>query len=149
MDPKTLPNLDPKLKEVYERVMGSSVTQTPPVPVVPPAQTQPPVNSAPPSQPTPPPQPNLQSPPPSTQKPLNNTDQELHATQVFNPHLNSGRPKLEASPAPASVSAVKTTGVETKGKSKIGAPVLALMGIVFLILYAIFWVSFFKVRLPF
>jgi len=42
MDPKTLNNLDPKLKETYDRVMGTTTPGTPAAPSATPAATTPP-----------------------------------------------------------------------------------------------------------
>lgn len=162
MDPKTLPNLDPKLKEVYERVMGSSAPQASPAPqpsFPPPTQTPPPAPVAPP-QPTVAPQTPPPPVPPSPTPTLPNNNNQPHATQVFNPHFSGANktkveiPKVEmqsAVPTP-STTTPSTAPVQTaqvKGKFKIGVPVIALAGVVFLILYAFFWASIFKIRLPF
>src|SRR5690348_3229363 len=41
MDPKSLPNLDPKLKEAYDRVMSTSLTPSAPPPAAPQTTTPP------------------------------------------------------------------------------------------------------------
>lgn len=116
MDPKTLPTLDPKLKEAYERVMGSSVTPPPPAPV----QPQP-VPAAP------------QPPPPAPAK----SDVELaggssvhHTTTSF-------------------VAGNVAGNVEAAGKPKISPLILVFAGVIFLLVYTLFWMRFFNLPLPF
>lgn len=134
MDPKTLPNLDPKLREVYDRVMkmpitpsnSSQNTQVPqPQPNQPPQATPPTSNSEPSTVPL---------VKPSTTPPSPVVQDTLHSTQVFNPDAS----KTTASPAN-----------DAKGKGKISPVIWVIGGIVLLTVYAIFWVSFFKISFPF
>ncbi len=117
MDPKTTSNLDPKLKDMYNRVMST------PVP--------------PPAAPTTPPQPEmpaLAAPEPQTPQPSPTT--EIHAAMP-----------LPAAPKPVSAAII---GGGTKSKNTKLLPVLlAIVGIIFLGVYTVFWVKFFNLSVPF
>ena len=137
MDPK-LSNLDPKLREAYERVMNGSSSPTQPANGQPAAQTpapqsiQQPIQSA---QPAPAPMPAPQSQP-QTQAAVPSLDPTpaVNSTIAYNAHnsdVNKG-----------------TTGVKKGGKS--GKLVLIFLGIViFLLLYTVIWVFILKLKLPF
>lgn len=138
MDPKTMPNLDPKLKEVYERVMK---TQTQPPPQPPPSPPPPtPQPQAQPPPPVPPAVNNEPSPAPSAKPPaaeLSPTPQNtFHSTQVFNPD------------APSSTTSPSTDAAAPKSKGKISPVVLVLTGVVFFVIYAIVWMKIFNLSLP-
>lgn len=121
MDPKTLPTLDPKLKEAYERVMGSSVTPPPPV------QPQP-VPAAP------------QPPPPAPAK----SDVASATSDVA---LAGGSSVHHTT---TSFVAGNVAGnVEAAGKPKISPLVLVFAGVIFLLVYTLFWMRFFNLPLPF
>lgn len=112
MDPKTLPTLNPQLKEAYERVMGTSVTPAaPPVPVSMPTTTTPP---------SPAPQP--VAAPPSPVPPLTPTH---HASTTF------------------------VAGNATQNKTKNSPVIFIFAGIVFFVVYVLFWMKFFNFKLPF
>lgn len=126
-------DLDPKLREAYERVMGTALAANPtqpatpsqqaaptplePAPVQSPAQT--PLNQALPTQPIPPP------PPPITQ--------QFHAepAKSFLPSLT---PMVASAPAT---------------KQKLSTVVIIILGVVFFLVYTIFWIKFFNLSVPF
>ncbi len=148
MDPKNLPNLDPKLREVYERVMKTPIAS--PNPLQNPQAQPPPPPASPslggPASPTPQPPVsptvnNEPSPVPSVKPPaaqLSPTPQNtFHSTQVFNPDAPSGT----ASPL--------TNAAASKSKGKISPVVLVLAGVVFFTVYALLWTKVFNLSLPF
>lgn len=130
MDPKNIPpNLDPKLKEVYERVMGTPVGGTNPQPASQPPlppQTQP--SWAPPL--PPPPSPIPPPPPPQTSAP-----QQSRPFPVVN--LPAAAPKQETA-----------VSVPQK-KSHLTTIIFAIVGLVFFAVYALFWMRFFNLPVPF
>lgn len=130
MNPTLAQTLDPKLKEAYDRVMGTqtSPSQPPtPAPNVPPASTieQPvtvpptPTSFTPPIQPSP-----AHSEPAEPVEPV---------TQVYH---------AQAQP-------VSTTTLNSQKKSKISWWVFVLMGLAFFIVYTLVWIRVFNVSLPF
>ncbi|MDO8460918.1 MAG: hypothetical protein Q7S38_00585 [bacterium] len=146
MDPKTLPNLDPKLREVYERVMKTPITPPSPTSNIQPPPPASPSLGGPPPTPQPPvsvPANNEPSPVPSAKPPvaqLSPTPQNtFHSTQVFNPDTA----------VPPSTTSPSTDTAAPKSKGKISPVVLVLVGVVFFAIYAVVWISFFKVSLPF
>ncbi len=126
MDPKTLPTLDPKLKEAYERVMGTSLT--------PPAV-----------QPTAP-----NTPTPSTGGPPPITSQSIQPPVA--PIAQKVTVPVSLVPPVAPAYHATTTFVAdnaVKPQAKISLPILLLGGIIFLLVYALFWMKFFNFKLPF
>lgn len=136
MDPK---QLDPKLKEAYDRVMGTSTT--------PPAANPP---AAPVVNPSPAPEPIPSNPEPLTQTPFT-------PPQPVTPEPVVPNEPVTPQPAPAE----PTTSVESKvqingfvaadhqKKSGISPAIVILGVIVFLVVYSLFWIKFFGVSLPF
>lgn len=126
-------NLDPKLKEIYERVMGTNVASAPP------PQTQ-----AVPQAPAPITAPVAQAAPLPTTTP----------TPVVSPP-----PAQPAAPAPAAnqthvqqkTAKGTTTFVAQQGSSsKTVLPILYLIGgIIFLLVYTIFWMRVFGIPVPY
>lgn len=168
MDPKQNAQLDPKLQEAYNRVMG---TPTPPI-ATPTGVTPPPV--------TPMPQPAdaLASTPQPTTSPATLPTPELTKppavlstpTPSVNPSvtpastLASPTPPLASTPVvvPHSVETVRVggntpaatntqaNGTVAKEKKNGISPVIIVVGaIVFLLVYTLFWVKFLNVPLPF
>lgn len=142
MDPKALSNLDPKLRETYERVMGTQA----------PAATTPSISAAPASTPlaandgapvTASPQ--LSSPPPLTGA----SPFSAPPVQPVNPWQASGTAAAatpfaapgQSLPSPASIT----------GQTKAASPVLRVLyivgAVIFFVVYTIFWIKVFK--LPF
>ena len=117
MNPKTPQDLDPKLKEAYDRVMGGNFApSTPPV-----LNPIPKIETAPPAAP-------ITSPPPSI--PLNNP------MPVNMQPLSAMSPTTTASPEEQVIS--------TKKKSKLSPKLFLIVGIVFFIIYALVWGKLFK-----
>lgn len=147
MDPNTTNNLDPKLKDMYNRVMSTPVP--PPVTPTPSAPTPPltpdPVtspNPTPPQMPNPLPQPEAAAPtppPPIQPQPENQTPPttEMHSTMP-----------IPVSPKP--ISAAIVGGGTAKSKNMKFFPVLLAFGaIIFFGVYTVFWVKFFNLSVPF
>lgn len=146
MDPKTTTSLDPKLKDMYNRVMNTPIP--PPVspspiqgdpadPTIPP---QPETNVSP-SAPVPPLQPEVPMPTPVTQPeptPIESGQTtEVHATM----------PLPQQPPRP--VSAVVVGGSQSHGGKSFLPILLGFGAIIFFAVYAIFWVKFFNLSVPF
>lgn len=125
MNPTTQGQLDPKLKETYDRVMGSQFT----VPAAPPKSPVMPSASIPPS----PVQ--TQTPAQTVQAPLPSSGQAIPASapaQVF-----------VASPATPNGS--KTTVVKNPSGKKISPVIFIILGIAFFAVYAVVWLKVFRI----
>ena len=110
------PQLDPKIKEAYDKVMNTAIAAAPP------ADSQPP-----------PPQPSTQPPPQPT------------ITQVM-PTVTP--PRRE--PATIHIGGVPASHASTTEKKSKILPVLYITGgIIFLLVYTIFWLKFFNIPTPF
>jgi hypothetical protein len=117
MNPKSVNDLDPKLKETYERVMGTSV----PAAQVPKMETQP-VASTPPVE-------NKMS---EAAAPTENTT----VSQVF----KAGSPFKETEPPPADLLVKASDTVKVGKKNKLPLPILIMLGvIIFFAAYAVIW----------
>lgn len=173
MNPQNqLSGLDPKLKEAYERVMGTTIppapapsgagpASSPPTPQEPAAsapttQTEPsspppqePVSPPPIQEPTPPPVSPPQPPEPAA-PPLQEPPQQPEPPPV----PPAQPPVAPAEPAPSPVQSVQSTGfvanATKKGKLgglKISPPILMAVGAALLILYFFFWIRIFNLSL--
>lgn len=198
MDPKNLSGLDPKLKEAYERVMGTPLpnpqTPSPQPPSTPPTGGPTPVQSdqppsepaippAPASEPNPepnPPQPfpNLPEPPPVAQptveatpappppslsptEPVSFSSNEFVQQPAKAPQQEQEQKTMHSElPLTAAVSKGTThvvSGYVAPGASKskgsfglkLSTPILLVVGVAFLILYALVWIRIFNLSLPF
>ena len=144
MDPKALSNLDPKLRETYERVMGTpSPTATPLVPTVNPTLSPIPTmgdGGA------------LTPAPVTTTATVTTPDgtvaQATPPVQPVNPWQNQANsspnpftPTGQALPSPATVAG------QDKGTSPMLRVLYIIGAVVFFALYSIFWIKVFK--LPF
>lgn len=107
MDPKKLSTLDPKLRETYEKIMGTSAPQTnqSPQPVQPPAN--PVVNPSLPQNPPPmvtqtSPNPSMPAatPPPQTQQPKKLVNEPISGFTQNLPQTSNPNPKEELPPLP-------------------------------------------------
>lgn len=134
MNPKGVNDLDPKLKETYERVMGTSLTPQQPAGQ---ANVLPPEPSS--------PQPVLktetvQNETPTASAPL--PEPEMVASpQVF----KAGDPFKDIDPPPSEVitnNAVVNTP-KVKGKNKLMPVLLVVGGLVFFAIYAVVWAKVF------
>lgn len=119
MNPKTPQDLDPKLKEAYDRVMGGNFNPSAPMPnpVPPKAENPPPPPSAPAVNPTPYSAP-LATPAPADMPPLS----------VMSPSTAASGEQV----------------ISTKKKSKISPIIFLLGGFVFLVIYAVVWGKIFN-----
>lgn len=159
MDPQKLSQLDPKLRDAYQRVMGTPIpqpqtaatqTQTPP-----PAPTiqEPPV-----PQPQLPPQPTVSQPQPAIPQPevppvggpTPQSSVPLSPAQTSNStQMNSEVPSVQTS---ANFSTPPIPQTQTIPQEKKNHPMSILIGIVILVfiaVYTLFWTKIFNFKLPF
>lgn len=115
MNPKTSADLDPKLKEAYDRVMGGNFT---------------------PSTPTAPnPIPKIETvPAPATNPPP--------STSLTNP-MSVNMPPLSVM-SPSTIASTEQPTTSTKKKSKISPIIFLIVGLVFFVIYAVVWGKIFK-----
>lgn len=174
MDPQKLSQLDPKLREAYQRVMGTPTQAqnpipTPPIPDPTPVPTpipQPTPTPTPPmEEPTspiqPPPPPTMPEPPqPAIQpEPVSEPQPAIPQPEPAIPptppaqannfvEMNSG---VAAAPAQNfSMPAPQAQTVALKKKSGIMMPILfGIVGLVFIVIYIFFWTKIFNFKLPF
>ena len=151
MDPQKASQLDPKIKEIYERVMntptkplGSTAAANQPA-VQKPRQNPSPINAQ-----------------PQPQTPAGGKTQEQYGEPPKPPQAwpkqDQGKPDLRPQPKSSLFVAKNTADENPAGQDeekeenkKGGIPaVILIMGIaVFLIVYALVWIKFFNVSLPF
>lgn len=145
MDPQKLANLDPKLKDVYERVMGTPVppTTASSPQTSEPVQTQTPVSPFPQSQLAPDPEPT--------------TNSQSQFIPIPIPRASATTP-IQASPAVSTAIPItdrtdfgpKVEAVVIEKKS--GSAKFILFGVIILIVvtvYTLFWTKIFSFNLPF
>lgn len=134
MNPKGTANLDPKLKETYERVMGTSFA--PATPSTPPAQPRP-IQTTVVQEPEAPAavQPMMQTPLPPID--VANPISEM----VQSPQMpKTGDAFKETMPAPATVT---MQGVTPKKKNFLMPVLLGIGGLIFFVAYAVIWAKVF------
>lgn len=158
MDPKAAAQLDPKLQEAYDRVMGihidpiapaTNASTLPPVPPtgMPSAPTMSPDSVTPPAMPSLP------------QSPANPTNTAASATVPSTPDMSGPaiieeQEETEKTPSPVMNTMENTTNVKPHGfvaKGGMGiSPVIVVLGaIVFLIIYTIVWIKVFNLPVPY
>lgn len=168
MDPQKLAQLDPKLRDAYQRVMGTTI----PKPQAAPAQTQTPPLTSP--NPTPAPQPQQESIPPT---PMTASEPFIKPQPTITPDLNQEaaipqqppaqasnfvRMNSEIAAAPETTSAVnssnfitpptmpQTQTMSVKKKGGMMMPILfGIVGLIFIVIYSLFWTKIFNLKLPF
>lgn len=135
MDPKSLNNLDPKMKETYDRVMGT--TTTPPA-GTPPAQTTPTATAMPQS-----------SPMPASPNAATSTASAGNAPFASSPSLPDNLQFQAAiQTAPTQPGAVPVG--QMPGQSSSLLKILYIVGsIVFFVAYTFLWIKIFNIPLPF
>lgn len=152
MDPKSLSGLDPKLRETYERIMGTAGTtsnpQTAPSTNTPTNTNPMPTFDAMPAAPA-----NSTIPPPtdpSTAMNQPNQSEELNTLQPTltpNPSSTQTLTTLQPLPSPAEINQLPAQ------ISHSASPAIRILyivaGIIFFIVYVIFWLKIFKFPLPF
>ena len=141
MDPQKLSQLDPKLREAYQRVMGTPIPQPPPPPPMPAPDPNP--------SPTPEPQPAIPQPEPvPTPQPAIPQQPTVQPTNFV--QMNSEVATAQSSPnfsTPAPMSQGQTMAVKKKnGMMPILIGVAALF---FVVIYTLFWTKIFNFKLPF
>lgn len=166
MDPKTqLSGLDPKLKEAYERVMGTTIPPAPPPVSPPPAPPQEPAASMPTVQTepsSPPPLPSNEPPKEPVSPPIQEPVQEPTPPPPAAPPQppEPAAPPLQEPELPPTppvqppVAQNEPTGfvanAAKKGKlggSKISPSILMAVGVALLVLYVFFWIRVFNLSL--
>ncbi len=155
MNPKSTANLDPKLRETYERVMGTALPKTPPT-----GQTQPQTSQHPTSVPEAAPSnaPKLQVqevepepltiptpdlPLPLKKEPILNEMVQSPESPVFNSKKNAYESKESSAPTPSATNANPTQTLSSKKKNKVMPIFLTLGGLVFFVLYGVIWAKVF------
>lgn len=166
MDPQKLSQLDPKLREAYQRVMGTPIPQ----PQVPPAQAQiPQPDPTPAPQPQPEPTTPPQTPPqqqepffiPQPETPPAGGPQPQATTQQASSNFTQMNSEVAAAPiepqtqnanfsnfaTPPAMPQAQTMAI--KKKSGIMPVLYVIVGVVFLVVYTLFWTKIFNFQLPF
>ena len=133
MNPKSINDLDPKLKETYERVMGTSLGVKPTTPTVPVMKTEPSVQPE--SQIIPQPAPEQS---PETQlkveTPIASTNDGTTVSQVFRADNQS----KDTEPATVSSPSFKKASTTKIGSNKL-FPIIVIGAVLFLAAYAVIW----------
>ena len=137
MDPKNPNQLDPKLKEAYDRVMSTTIAPNQTPPAAPAASATPAAPTAPVTPVPAVPASNAASATPAVPAaPMQTTTEELHRTTTF----VATDPKTLAGPI----------GVATKKKGAGVSPILlVLLGVVFFAVYTLVWFNVFNVPIPY
>jgi hypothetical protein len=156
MDQQKLTQLDPKLRDVYQRVMGTSMPEpkTAATPQIQPVQTQTkPILTTP--QPSIPPQPTIvsQSQPqavPTPSQPAVGAQPTPNFVQM-NSEVHTSAPT--ATPAaftnPNFVAPIQTQTTAVKKKGGILPVLFVFVGLIFIVIYTLFWTKIFNYKLPF
>jgi hypothetical protein len=154
MDPQKLSQLDPKLRDVYQRIMGTQVSNpqaaaapVPPQQNTPPVQARTFVRSTPQIEIQPQPIPPVQ--PPIFAQP----NQVVQPNPVFQMNPQIPTPAVTATPnfaPPPPAPPVQAQGMtmEKKGGS-IKFILFGIVFLVFLVIYTLFWAKVFNLKLPF
>jgi hypothetical protein len=171
MDPQKLSKLDPKLRDAYQRVMGTPI----PEPQVQPIQAQtppPPGGPIPDPAPTPPmPQPEPPIPPPSSEPTPTIQEPPTAPEPLIQPPVSEPQPTIPtespAIPAPepaippqqppaqadnfvqmnSEVASAQSTAI--KKKNGMMPILIGAAGLVFIVIYTLFWTKIFNFKLPF
>jgi hypothetical protein len=133
MDPQKLSQLDPKLQEAYLRVMGTQIPtpQANPSVQTPVAAPQFQVQQEPIPAPTP------------VSQPIQGMNSEIPVPQTSMP--DSLRMTPPVAPAPA----FRPQPVAFEKKSGMIPVFFVIVGVVFIVIYALFWTKVFNLKLPF
>lgn len=177
MDPQKLSSLDPKLRDAYQRVMGTTIpqpqaapvqAQTPPPPPVPTPDPTPAPTPAPQPEPTPAPTPTIEEPKaPSIQPPISEPTPAIPTPTIPTPQpaipqqppvqassfvqMNSEVPAPAAAPtvSPNFVAPIQAQTIAVKKKSMMMPIVIVFASLVFIAVYTLFWTKIFNFKLPF
>lgn len=148
MDPQKLSQLDPKLREAYQRVMGTPIPQpqTPSPPPMPAQNPTPYPAPEPQSIPTPPPAmpepqpaipPQPEPPPAGGSIPAANFDQMNSEVAATQPSPNFSAPTAQ------------TQTAALKKKNNLMPIFIGVAALIFLVVYTLFWTKVFNFKLPF
>lgn len=164
MDPQKLSQLDPKLRDAYQRVMGTPIpapvqVQTPPMPTppmpdpnpVPPAPQPEPPMPPPAGGPTPPIQEpsSIPTPPePAIPQPEPSIPQQPPVAANNYVQMNSQIPSTPIS-ANFSVPMPQAQTIAIKKKSGMMPLLIGASALVFLVVYTLFWTKLFNFKIPF
>lgn len=148
MDPQKLSQLDPKLRDAYQRVMGTAIPEPPATTVPPNPQQNEPIQA--------------QTPDLSAGKPLAS---ELQPDPVASQPVTESQPTINQQPSPAPQPAapaesaqttsanftmpVQTQTMAVKKKSGLMPILFGIVGLIFLAIYTLFWTRIFNFKLPF
>ena len=143
MNPKGANDLDPKLRQAYERIMGNSTAKPaaePPLTVSPPQGQAPPQNTANQNPPQPPQAPVMQTQTVDTKPSASETLSQFQA-----PPQNNNSAFGTFSEPPANTFAQTDSPSTSPPKKKVGipTPVVVLGAIVFLAVYSLVWAKIF------
>jgi hypothetical protein len=163
MDPKSIANLDPKLRETYERVMGNTAPATPAAatPAAPPAPEAPVSAVSPPAMetasPTPPPDlsapvsPDAQLSPVLPSEPSPSLSAPANASFNTSPFGTPSTPGMDnqATVMQPLMSPASAAQAAPGGKGSLIKVIYIFGGIVFFVVYIFFWIKIFNYQLPF
>ena len=152
MDPQKLSQLDSKLRDAYQRVMGTPIlqSQTPPPPAGGPTPPMPDPTPAPPPQPEPQPPAPTGGPTPSTEEPPAAPQPAIPpapepAMPILPPAQSSNFVQMNSE-----VGAMPSQTIPLKKKNGIMMPILiGIAGLAFVAIYTLFWTKIFNFKLPF
>jgi hypothetical protein len=170
MDPQKLSQLDPKLRDAYQRVMGTAVPE-PQAPPAPKAQSFPSAGGGPASTPAfnttstapvvPTEQPSVVSPAPeavtTTQPIINPQTQSVPMADPNAPQTNPNFTQMNSGLAAAPTTNYSNFAAPTpqtqagvlKKKNPMMPVLFAIAGLVFIVIYTLFWAKIFNLKLPF
>ncbi len=136
MDPQKLSQLDPKLREAYQRVMGTPLPPTPPAPNPVPAASEPQPAINPPPQAIPTPQPAIPTPPAQTDNFIQmNSEAAVAPPAAATPNFTVPAPEAQT--------------VLLKKKNGMLPILFVIVALIFIAIYTLFWTKIFNLRLPF
>lgn len=142
MDPQKLSQLDPKLRDAYQRVMGTPI----PPPATPPIQ-EPPVQPEPstPQSPVSEPQPAIPKPQPPTPQPAISPEPPVQASSFGQMNSEVAVPSSPNFSAPMPQAQTMTV----KKKNGMMPILIGIAGLFFVAIYTLFWAKIFNFKLPF
>lgn len=148
MDPKKPSTLDPKLKEVYERVMGTNLSAGSPKSSLPPQ----PVRPAPPPQPAQQPvqlnypQPVSPQPPPPPIRPVQAVGAAT-SPRYYSQIQEAASETVKINPPAKTAASVVAGNVKNSSAALVAVFMVAI--IIFFVVYAVVWMKFFKMPVPY
>lgn len=163
MDPQKLSQLDPKLRDAYQRVMGTPIpqVQTQPIqaqtPPPPPGQPSPTPDPIPTPTPMPEPEPTpMPTPTPTIQEPpVAPFEPPATPTPIQEPAIPQQPPAqasnfVQMNSEVAATVAPQSQTIAIKKKNGMMMPILfGIVGIIFIAVYTLFWTKIFNFQLPF